>query len=323
MVSQNASVNANGRVFFMDRGDFYTYTGSVKKLDCTVLTTVFDDFDKSQSHKVTSGSNPDFSEVIWFYPSASGNGENDKYVIFNYEDNIWYTGSLARGAWIQADTKTYPLASSIISKSLDQNPITTNTSATSNVSISSTDHGLAVGDTIIINGASATGGLEAVLLNSQHDVVSVTDSDTYTITIADTATAATGGGGTVKIIYGNVVYNHENGHDDDGSAMTAYIETGDMDLGEGDKTWSIHRIIPDIYFTDADSDDEVTISINGHNFPANAQASVASSTFNSSTAESFVRARARQMSMKVQSNGLGYGWRVGFVRFDGREDSRR
>ena len=105
--------------------------------------------------------------------------------------------------------------------------------------------------------------------------------------------------------------------------MTAYVETGDMDLGEGDKTWSIHRIIPDIYFIDADTADEVTVSLNGHNFPADTQASVASADFTSSTAEAFVRARARQMSMKVQSSGAGYGWRVGFIRLDGREDSRR
>ena len=323
MISPNAAVNANGRVFFMDRGDFYTYTGSVQKLNCTVLTTVFQDFDIGQRHKVVAGSNPDFSEVIWFYPSESGSGENDRYVIYNYEDSIWYTGSLIRGKWSQANTKDYPLASSILSKSLDANPITTNTSSTSNVSISSTGHGLGVGDTIIISGASAVGGLSETLLNNQHDVVSVTDEDNYTITIADTATADTGGGGTVKIAYENVLYSHENGYDDDGSAITAYVETGDMDLGEGDKAWSIHRIIPDIYFTDADSGDEVTISLNGHNFPADTQTSIASAAFTSSTAQGFVRARARQVSMKVQSSGAGYGWRVGFVRLDGREDSRR
>jgi|GEM_PF-2416545 hypothetical protein len=323
LISPNAAINANGVVFFMDRGDFYMYTGGVEKLNCTVLTTVFHDFDLSQSHKVVAGSNPDFSEVIWFYPSESGNGENDRYVIYNYEDSVWCTGSLVRGTWNQANTKSYPLASSILSQSLAVDPITTTTASTSNVSINSTAHGLAVGDTIIISGASTVGELEEVLLNNQHTVVSVTDADNYTITIADTATADTGGGGAVKIIHENVLYNHENGYDDDGSAMTAYVETGDMDLGEGDKTWSIHRIIPDIYFIDADTADEVTVSLNGHNFPADTQASVASADFTSSTAEAFVRARARQMSMKVQSSGAGYGWRVGFIRLDGREDSRR
>ena len=323
MISPNAAVNANGTVYFMDRGAFYRYAGSVQKLPCPILTTVFDDFDTDQTFKVVAGSNPDFSEIIWFYPSASGDGSNDKYVIYNYEEDAWYTGSLARGQWNQAVTHTYPIASSIIVKSLSDNPLTTTTASTSNVSINSTGHGLSVGDTIIIKGASATGGLEALLLNNQHTVVSVTDVDNYTITIADTATADTGGGGTVEILYENVLYNHESGHDDDESAMTAYIETGDMDLGEGDKTWSIHRIIPDIYFKNAESTDEVTISLNGHNFPADSQSSIASAAFTSSTDQAHVRGRARQVSMKVQSSGAGYGWRVGFVRLDGREDSRR
>ena len=117
LISPNAAINANGVVFFMDRGNFYMYTGGVEKLNCTVLTTVFHDFDLSQSHKVVAGSNPDFSEVIWFYPSESGNGENDRYVIYNYEDSVWCTGSLVRGTWNQANTKSYPLASSILLKS--------------------------------------------------------------------------------------------------------------------------------------------------------------------------------------------------------------
>ena len=322
MVSPNAAVNANGRVFFMDRGSFYTYTGTAQKLSCPILSTVFDDFDEEQAFKVTAGSNPDFGEVIWMYPSKSGNGENDRYVIYNYESDVWYYGTLDRGAWNRAGTKVYPLASSILNQELSDNPITTTTDATSNVSVAATDHGLIVGDTFQLTGASATGGLEALLLNNEHTVVSVTD-DTIVFTIADTATAETAGGGTVILIKSNVLYSHENGHDDDGSAMTAYIETGDMDLGEGDQVWAINRVIPDLVFRDAQSDDEVTIILNGHNFPGDAQSSLTSAAVTSSTGQAFVRARARQVSMKVQSTGAGYGWRLGYVRLDGRTDGRR
>tara|TARA_R110002012_G_scaffold94828_1_gene229594 strand:+ start:2756 stop:5131 length:2376 start_codon:yes stop_codon:yes gene_type:complete len=322
MVSPNAAVNANGRVFFMDRGSFYTYTGTAQKLSCPILSTVFDNFDEEQAFKVTSGSNPDFGEVIWMYPSKSGNGENDRYVIYNYESDVWYYGTLDRGAWNRAGTKVYPLASSILNQELSDNPITTTTDATSNVSVAATDHGLIVGDTFQLTGASATGGLEALLLNNEHTVVSVTD-DTIVFTIADTATAETAGGGTVTLIKSNVLYSHENGHDDDGSAMTAYIETGDMDLGEGDQVWAINRVIPDLVFRDAQSDDEVTIILNGHNFPGDAQSSLTSAAVTSSTGQAFVRARARQVSMKVQSTGAGYGWRLGYVRLDGRTDGRR
>ena len=325
MVSPNAAVNAGGTVYFMDRGAFYTYTGTAQRLVCPVLGTVFDDFDDSQSYKVVTGSNTDFSEVMWFYPSESGNGEIDKYVIFNYAENIWYTGTMVRGAWNHAGTKSYPLASSIRERDLGSNPITTNATdpAVENLSITDSGHGLIAGDEIILNNVSAVGGLSTVVLNDQHTVVSITDVDTYTVTIADVATVATGGGNTVKGLYPNLLYSHESGHDDDGSAMTAYIETGDIELGDGYQFWSLNRIIPDIQFRDGDSADEVTVSLNGHNYPAQAQSEIASATITSATDQSFIRGRARQVSMKVESTGIGYGWRVGQVRLDGRTDGRR
>jgi len=323
MVSPNAAVNAGGTVYFMDRGAFYTYTGTVQRLICPVLGTVFDDFDDSQSYKVVAGSNTDFSEVIWFYPSESGNGEIDKYVIFNYAENIWYTGTMVRGTWNHAGTKTYPLASSIRERDLGTTPLSTSSSS-GTVTITDSGHGLKADDEIILNNVSTVGGFSTVVLNNQHTVASVTDSDTYTITLADLATSsATGGGDEAKGIYPNLLYSHESGHDDDGSAMTAYIETGDIELGEGDQFWSLNKIIPDIQFRGGDSSDEVTVSLNGHNYPAQAQSEIATATVTPSTDQAFIRGRARQVSMKVQSTGAGYGWRVGYVRLDGRTDGRR
>ena len=323
MISPNAAVNADGTVFFMDRGAFYQYTGTAQKITCPVLGTVFDDFNLGQSHKVVCGSNADFSEVIWVYPSASGDGENDKYVIYNYGEKVWYTGTLVRGAWNSANTVEHPLASSIRNRTLGTNPIVTTTDATENVSITDTAHGLTAGDKIILSGASTVGGLSPVVLNDEHTVVSITDSNAYTITLADTATADTGGGLSAVAVYPNYLYSHENGHDDDGSAMTAYIETGDIELGDGNQFWALNRIIPDIEFMDASADDAVTISLNGHNFPAEAQSQIASASVTSSTDQAFIRGRARQVSMKVESTGAGYGWRVGPVRLDGRTDGRR
>ena len=323
MISPNAAVNADGVVFFMDRGAFYQYTGTAKKLVCPVLSTVFDDFDLGQSHKVVCGSNANFSEVIWMYPSESGSGENDKYVIYNYGEQIWYTGTLVRGAWSSAKTVDYPLASSVRNRVLGSSPITTTTAATENVSVTDANHGLVTGEKVMFTGMSTVGSLSEVVLNDEHTVVSATDLDTYTITIADTATAATGGGDAVTAVYPNYLYSHENGYDDDGSAMTAYIETGDIELGDGYQFWSLNRIIPDIKFNNANAEDGVTISLNGHNYPAEAQSEIASAVVTSSTDESFIRGRARQVSMKVESTGAGYGWRVGPVRLDGRADGRR
>lgn len=323
MVSPNAAINAGGTVYFMDRGAFYTYTGTAQRLICPVLGTVFDDFDDDQSYKVVTGSNTDFSEVMWFYPSESGDGEIDKYVVFNYADNIWYTGTMVRGAWNHAGTKPYPLASSIRDRDLSSDPMVTS-SGSGTVTITDADHGLLVSDNVILDSVSAVGGLSALVLNDQHTVASITDADTYTITLGDLATSsATGGGSTAKGIYPNLLYSHESGHDDDGLAMTAYIETGDIELGDGYQFWSLNRIIPDIQFRDGGSSDEVTISLNGHNYPAQAQSEIASTTITPTTDQSFIRGRARQVSMKVESTGSGYGWRVGQVRLDGRTDGRR
>ena len=213
--------------------------GTAQRLTCPVLGTVFDDFDDSQSYKVVAGSNTDFSEVIWFYPSESGSGEIDKYVIFNYAENIWYTGTMVRGAWSHAGTKSYPLASSIRERDLGNTPINDNQYFRHCHNVTDSGHGLRADDEIILQNVSTVGGLSTVVLNNQHTVASITDTDTYTITLADLATSSTtGGGNTVKGLYPNVLYSHENGHDDDGSAMTAYIETGDIELGEGDQFWS-------------------------------------------------------------------------------------
>ena len=99
-------------------------------------------------------------------------------------------------------------------------------------------------DEIILDDVSTVGGFSTVVLNNQHTVASITDTNTYTITLADLATSSTtGGGDAVQGIYPNVLYSHENGHDDDGSAMTAYIESGFIDIDDGDHFSFVSRII--------------------------------------------------------------------------------
>jgi hypothetical protein len=182
---------------------------------------------------------------------------------------------MVRGTWNHAGTKSYPLATSIRERDLGNTPLATSSSS-GTVTITDAGHGLKADDEIILQNVSTVGGLSTVVLNDQHTVASVTDVNIYTITLADLATSsASGGGNAVKGIYPNVLYSHESGHDDDGSAMTAYIETGDVELGEGDQFWSLNRIIPDIQFRDGDPGDEVMISLNGHNYPAQAQSEIA------------------------------------------------
>jgi hypothetical protein len=90
----------NDSVFWMGEGDFYVYDGRVRKLPCTVREYVFSRLDIAQAQKVTAAHNAEHSEVWWFYQSTDGT-ENDSYVVYNYEQNIWYYGTLERTAWQQ------------------------------------------------------------------------------------------------------------------------------------------------------------------------------------------------------------------------------
>jgi hypothetical protein len=113
LISPNAAVNANNRVYFMDRGGFYSYSGNAQRLACTVLDHIYSDINLGQQFKVFGTSNENNNEVIWFYPSANSM-EIDKYVIYNYLENTWSIGTTSDGftrtAWIEAPSLDFPLA---------------------------------------------------------------------------------------------------------------------------------------------------------------------------------------------------------------------
>ena len=93
----------------MGKNQFYMYNGNVQEIPCTVKEYVFDDFNQFQIQKVMAGHNTEHGEIWWFYPSSSSNNVN-RYVIFNYLQNIWYYGNLARTAWIGRGVFQYPVA---------------------------------------------------------------------------------------------------------------------------------------------------------------------------------------------------------------------
>ena len=105
----NAAVIASGIVYWMGVDKFYAYDGRVQTLNCDLRRYVFQDFDQTQSQQVTCGTNEGFNEVWWFYPS-SGSTENDKYVVYNYFEKVWYYGTLGRTAWLDSGLRSYPIA---------------------------------------------------------------------------------------------------------------------------------------------------------------------------------------------------------------------
>ncbi len=239
VIGPNAAVAVGDRVFWMDRENFYAYTGKLQVVPCTVLRYVFDDINLDQSFKFFAASNRMFDEVFWFYVSSSAT-EIDRYVKYNYTENTWDIGTMARTAWI--------------------------------------DTGI-------------------------HDNPRASDSPSGT----------------------TYVYIQETGEDADGSAMNSYIESADFDLGDGEQFMFMSRLIPDIDITDssADSSGSVDYVLKLRNFPGDSLATNSTNVVTPTTQQSFLRARARQATLRVQSSTTDLAWTLGDLRLDIRPDGRQ
>ena len=116
IMGPNAAVATEDFVFWMGIDNFYVYAGQTQQLPCPVKDKVFLDFNLAQTDKVYAGINSEFGEVIWLYPSNTnavangGDGQNDRYVIYNYNEKVWYYGSINRSAWLDRGTRSYPIA---------------------------------------------------------------------------------------------------------------------------------------------------------------------------------------------------------------------
>jgi len=111
IISENAAVAVEESVYWMGYREFYVYNGRTQKLVCPVQDYVFTNLNRDQDTKIIAGQNSAYSEVWWFYPSSSATA-NDSYVVYNYEQNIWYYGTLARSAWVDRGVFLYPIAAS-------------------------------------------------------------------------------------------------------------------------------------------------------------------------------------------------------------------
>lgn len=109
IVGPNAAATASGIVYWMGIDKFYKYDGRVQTLRCDLRQYIFSDINQSQWQQVFSGTNEGFNEVWWFYCSG-GSTVVDKYVVYNYAEDIWYYGTMGRTAWLDSGLRDYPLA---------------------------------------------------------------------------------------------------------------------------------------------------------------------------------------------------------------------
>jgi hypothetical protein len=111
LVGPHASADVNGVAYWMAKDAFFIFDGTVKKLACTVQDYVFKDFNPTQSEKTHVGINTQFNEVTWWYCSVDSD-YIDRFVTFNYLEQVWSVGSMARTAWADIGTFSNPLAAS-------------------------------------------------------------------------------------------------------------------------------------------------------------------------------------------------------------------
>jgi hypothetical protein len=254
IMSPNASITVNNVTYWMGTDKFFSYTGRVETLPCTLWQFIFDDINKDQAFQVFAGSNESYNEVWWFYCSQNSN-QVDKYIIYNYLERVWSYGTMNRTAWLDSGLRQYPMAA-------------------------------------------------------------------YPL--------------------GNKILFHE-ANVDDVSGLTpvpieSYIQSSDFDIGDGHNFGFVWRILPDISFNGSNvNQPSVTMTLRprqnagtpyGTADRPHVQSAQNYTSRNTYEVQEFdgqvyTRLRARQMSFRIESTGLGVAWQLGSPRIDIRPDGRR
>ena len=253
IASQNAVAYANGVAYWMGKDKFYMYDGRTQPLKCDLRKFIFNDFNEEQYEQVFAGTNESYHEIWWWYCSTDSN-VSDRYVVYNYLDQIWYYGTMSRTAWLDSGLRNYPLAAT----------------------------------------------------------------------------------------YSNNLVNHEQGVDDNETAVTAaipaYVSSAQFDLEDGHQFAFIWRVLPDISFDGSEvGSPTATMTLlplqnsgSGYNNPTSVGGSnsggitrTATLPVEQFTGQIFTRVRGRQLAIKVESSEVGVTWQLGSPRIDMRADGRR
>jgi hypothetical protein len=246
----NAAVNVNNVTYWMGINKFWVYSGRAEAIECPVQRFVFDTINKGQLAQIYAATNEKFSEVTWFYCDNTSERIN-RYVTYNYEQNVWYYGTLDRTAMVQCPGRGgFPYA--------------------------------------------AAGGY--------------TEDDGRT-------------------------FIHEIGYDDGStnppSPISAFIESADFSLLNGERIVFADRLIPDLTFTRSTANaPSAELTVQAKKFPgqpiqvqdARIVSKTITATVDQFTQQVWVRLRGREMRIKVSSDGLGVSWLLGSPRLNVRPD---
>jgi hypothetical protein len=108
IMGPNASITVNNVTYWMGTDKFYRYNGRVETLPCTLRQYVYQDINQNQNFQVYAGSIEGYNEIWWFYCSANS-AIIDRYVIYDYLDDVWAYGTMSRTAWLDSGLRQYPM----------------------------------------------------------------------------------------------------------------------------------------------------------------------------------------------------------------------
>jgi rubredoxin len=172
LIAQHAAVDVNGKAFWMGDDAFYVYDGVVKKMPCSVQDYVYDDLSYTNKNDIACGTNPEFNEIMWYYPSSSAT-QIDRVVVYNYLENTWYTSTLGRTSYLGNYTFENPIATQY-NASLVAN-------ATTSTGVTDTPYGVTAGASYVYNqevGNNQADGT-AVVASLTTGSVEIADGDQF------------------------------------------------------------------------------------------------------------------------------------------------
>ena len=256
LIAQHAAIDVNGRAYWMGDDAFYMYDGVVKKMPCSVEDYVYDDISFTNKNDIACGVNPEFNEIMWYYPSASAT-QIDRLVVYNYLENTWYTTTLGRTTYLA--NYTY------------ENTIATEYNAS-----------------LTANATTSTG-------------------------VSNTPIGVTAGA--------SYVYQHEVGDNQaDGSAISASLTSGSIEIADGDQFMSVSKFVPD--FTNLSKELKVTMTL--EDYPQSTTSQTTFANVSSTTQKINVRGRGRSVKLTFATDRIDESnWRLGSMKLQLRPDGRR
>jgi hypothetical protein len=331
IMSPRAAFTVNNVTYWMGSDKFYSYSGRVETLPCTLKQYIFNDINRDQAYQVFCGGNEGYNEIWWYYCSADST-TIDRYVIYNHLERIWYYGTLERTAWLDSSLRPYPIGADYNSRLLYHESSSDDESGTTPAAISSyiesSDFDISDGQAIafvwrmlpdvsFVGSTPPEGVPPQVILSLEQRRNSgagygPASAPLITSDVTITGTGVNRTATSVSTMFNTVDIN------------AAIVEPLLYALQTPTGTYNITAKASSSVVTITTPSGYVNESaVLGKLWAKPTVTRSASYPIEEFTGQIYTRIRGRQMLMRIESERLGTRWQLGAIRIDIRTDGRR